>query len=44
MQIECWSTILQMMLEENKAEQKGVEKVFRWYLNILLFDLIRKFL
>jgi AraC family transcriptional regulator, transcriptional activator of pobA len=42
MQIECRSTILQMMLEENKAEQKGVEKVFRWYLNILLFDFDRK--
>jgi len=42
-QTERWNTILQLMQEETAIEQKGVEKVLRSYLNILLFDLDRKF-
>lgn len=42
-QTERWNTILQLMQEETAIEQKGVEKVLRSYLNILLYDLDRKF-
>lgn len=42
-QTERWNNILQLMLEETATEQKGVEKVLRSYLNILLYDLDRKF-
>ncbi|PVD53609.1 AraC family transcriptional regulator [Terrimonas sp.] len=42
-QTERWNNILQLMQEETSAEQKGVEKVLRSYLNILLYDLDRKF-
>lgn len=38
-----WNTVLQLMQEETAVVQKGIEKVLRSYLNILLFDLDRKF-
>lgn len=38
-----WNIILQLMREETALTQKGIEKVLRSYLNILLFDLDRKF-
>jgi AraC-like DNA-binding protein len=42
-QTERWNIILQLMRQETAEKQKGIEKVLRSYLNILLFDLDRKF-
>lgn len=42
-QAERWRTILSLMWDETHAHQKNAEKVLRSYLNILLFDLDRKF-
>ncbi len=42
-QIEKWNTILHLMQEEITTKQSGVEKLLRSYLNILLYDLDRKF-
>ncbi|HVM88016.1 MAG TPA: AraC family transcriptional regulator [Puia sp.] len=38
-----WKILLQLMMEEKSSSLKGSEKVMRSFLNILLFDLERKF-
>lgn len=38
-----WNIILQLMREETALTQKGIEKVLRSCLNILLFDLAGNF-
>jgi AraC family transcriptional regulator, transcriptional activator of pobA len=40
---ERWKSMMTMMQEEIDLQQKGHEKVIRSFLNILLFDLDRKF-
>jgi AraC family transcriptional activator of pobA len=42
-QTDRWRSVLQLMSEETENVQPGIEKVLRSYLNILLFDLDRKF-
>lgn len=42
-QTDRWRSVLQLMSEETENLQPGIEKVLRSYLNILLFDLDRKF-